>query len=99
MPSPDVLPRYWLGHDLIALLIHPVIRLASGQTDPATAVGDVLDFVRHLATWKEGTYETWDPLPFLVLYHVYWPLRLLFAWRKGQRWSRVNVSTTKMFAC
>lgn len=56
-------------------------------------------FLSHLLTWKDGTYEIWDPLPWFALYHVYWPLRFAMCLVKGTRWSRVNVSTTKMFEC
>ncbi|KAF3769461.1 hypothetical protein M406DRAFT_335354 [Cryphonectria parasitica EP155] len=54
-----------------------------------------------LITWNttDGTFELWDPWPFVALYHHYWPKAILSAWWKGQRWSRLNVSTTKMFYC
>lgn len=60
---------------------------------------NLLTFFSHLLTWKDGTYEIWDPLPWFALYHVYWPLRFAMCLVKGTRWSRVNVSTTKMFEC
>lgn len=60
---------------------------------------NLLTFLSHLLTWKDGTYEIWDPLPWFALYHVYWPLRFAMCLVKGTRWSRVNVSTTKMFEC
>jgi catechol O-methyltransferase len=44
-------------------------------------------------------FEVWDPLPFWWLYHVYWPAVF---WGRAcgggsGRWSRVNVSTGKVF--
>lgn len=60
---------------------------------------NLLTFLSHLLTWKDGTYEIWDPLPWFALYHVYWPVRFAMCLVKGTRWSRVNVSTTKMFEC
>lgn len=60
---------------------------------------NLLTFLSHLLTWKDGTYEIWDPLPWFALYHVYWPLRFAMCLVTGTRWSRVNVSTTKMFEC
>lgn len=60
---------------------------------------NLLTFFSHLLTWKDGTYEIWDPLPWFALYHVYWPVRFAMCLVKGTRWSRVNVSTTKMFEC
>ena len=57
-------------------------------------------FLEHLLRWKEGTFEIWDPLPWWLLNHVYWPLEVLSAavWT-GKRFSRFNVSTTKKFEC
>ena len=56
-------------------------------------------FADYAMTWKDGTYEVWDPLPWWWLYHVYWPMQFAYAAVAGVRWSRVNVSTTKMFLC
>lgn len=85
---------YWLGHDLVTLLYyrHTTISayLLSGRT-----------LLQHILFWKDGTYELWDPLPAWWLYHAYWPGQ--FAAKmlegKGGRWSRVNVSTCKIFGC
>ncbi|KAG9590125.1 hypothetical protein KCU90_g14242, partial [Aureobasidium melanogenum] len=49
--------------------------------------------------WKDGTYEIWDPLPAWWLYHVYWPFQFAKSLVTGFKWSRINVSTTKMFGC
>jgi catechol O-methyltransferase len=57
------------------------------------------DFVDHLLFWKDGTYEVWAPLPAWWLYHVYWPFQLALALVTGKKWSRANVSTSKMFKC
>jgi hypothetical protein len=47
--------------------------------------------------WRDGTLTVDDPVPFFVLYHVYWPARFVESLRTGKGWSRINVSTTKMF--
>jgi predicted ATP-grasp superfamily ATP-dependent carboligase len=90
-PAYPVSPRYWIAHDLVTLGVLPLVH---GGMEAWKGVCDLLG---HVTTWKEGSFETWDPWPTLVLYHVYWPLTILDAWWHGQRWSRVNVSTTKMF--
>ncbi|KAI1105469.1 hypothetical protein F4804DRAFT_350478 [Jackrogersella minutella] len=92
-------PRYWIGHDLVSLLIHPIILWWIGLVDFSQVTSEIRDFACHIITWKEGTFEIWDPLPALFLYHIYWPSVVLTAWWQGKRWSRINVSTTKMFAC
>ncbi|KXJ90766.1 hypothetical protein Micbo1qcDRAFT_120302 [Microdochium bolleyi] len=100
-PAGSPLPRYWLAHDLVALVSQPLVRLILGADGAAGGqlVRGVLKFLEHVLTWKEGTFEIWDPMPAVWLYHVYWPLTLLSALWRGVRWSRVNVSTTKMFLC
>jgi hypothetical protein len=47
--------------------------------------------------WRDGTLTVEDPVPFFVLYHLYWPMKFVESLRTGKKWSRINVSTTKMF--
>ena len=70
---------------------------------------DLSAFLDHILHWEDGTYDPSDPLPYWWLSHVYWPAQ--FAWclaasfgivgagRAKWRWSRINVSTCKMFEC
>ncbi|KAK7947772.1 uncharacterized protein PG986_008658 [Apiospora aurea] len=99
VPPSDAQSRYWVGHDLVSLGVHPAYRVAAGRISLHEFLSGLLVFFTHVLTWKEGTWETWDPWPAVTLYHAYWPLSIFDAWWKGQRWSRVNVSTTKMFTC
>lgn len=109
-PKEEETNYYWIGHDLLTLLFNPF--LSSLTTEPPhhplfffspsfyrAYKHNLLTFLSHLLTWKDGTYEIWDPLPWFALYHIYWPLRFAMCLVKGTRWSRVNVSTTKMFEC
>jgi hypothetical protein len=89
--------RYWLAHDLVILLVLPLTSMLRLRMSPVGFIRHLAELFGHITTWKEGTFEFWDPMPFLVLYHVYWPLVLLKAWVEGKRWSKINVSTTKMF--
>ncbi|KAI8958458.1 hypothetical protein F5Y11DRAFT_38895 [Daldinia sp. FL1419] len=98
-PSLDVQPRYWIGHDLVSLFLRPIFQRCTRSDTSKHAVSRILEFISHLLLWKEGTFEVWDPLPALILNHVYWPMTILSAWWRGNSWSRINVSTTKMFAC
>ncbi|KAK7921705.1 hypothetical protein PG985_009727 [Apiospora marii] len=99
VPPADADARYWIGHDLVSLVVHPAYRLVTGRIALQEFLAGLLAFFTHVLTWKEGTWEAGDPWPAVALYHAYWPLSILGAWRRGQRWSRVNVSTTKMFGC
>ena len=93
-------PRYyWLGHDIIALLLYPILSLFLRRISFRAYMYNCSIFLPHLLIWKDGTYERWDPLPFWWLYHIYFPGQFLVAILGGKWWSRVNVSTVKMFGC
>lgn len=98
-PPKDSRPRYWIGHDLVSLFLHPALKWGQGLIGFRHFTATALEFSRHLLFWKEGTFEVWDPFPAFCLYHVVWPMMILSAWWKKQQWSRINVSTTKMFTC
>lgn len=90
---------YWIGHDVVALALFPLLQLILGKSTITHCTESWLTFVEHVLFWKDGTFEVWDPLPWLVLNHVYWPGQFLRCILHRQKWSRVNVSTTKMFLC
>ncbi|KAJ4344642.1 uncharacterized protein N0V89_012386 [Didymosphaeria variabile] len=93
-PTPSY---YWLGHDLVALLILPVLDLMWGFATLNEVLNCMTDFWEHVVSWRDGTFTMQDPVPFFVLYHVYWPMRFLTSLMGGKGWSRINVSTTKVF--
>lgn len=97
VPHPD--RYYWIGHDVVTLLFSPLLLLLLRRTSLSEFAQNLKIFVEHLLLWKDGTYELWDPLPALWLYNIYWPAHFLLAMVQGRRWSRVNVSTGKMFGC
>lgn len=97
-PVKQSLGFYWVGHDLIGLFLHPLFQFLTLQIDLLRFAKDCRDFLEHLLLWRDGTFEVWDPLPWWWLYHVYWPGMFIDALMTGRRWSRVNVSTTKLFA-
>lgn len=99
MPPPDTRPRYWIGHDFFGSLLLPLWSLVTGEISREEFAGPLNEFWDYLVSWQDGTFELWDPWPFVALYHHYWPKAILEAWLKGDKWSRLNVSTTKMFAC
>ena len=91
---------YWIGHDLAALVILPLLSLISQDGPSFVEIFETLvTFVEHALWWQDGTFELWDPVPAWWLYHVYWPYQFLIALLTGKKWSRVNVSTCKMFMC
>ncbi|KAL1588485.1 hypothetical protein WHR41_02990 [Cladosporium halotolerans] len=99
-PAAPTKKYYWAGHDLVELLLLPLLRLLTGSgSNLSEASENVSTFVDHLLFWKDGTFELWDPWPAWWLYHVYWPVQFALALVLGRKWSRLNVSTTKMFMC
>lgn len=90
---------YWTGHDLTTKFMLPLLNLILRKTTLGDFVGELDVLFDHLFFWKDGTYEMWDPWPWWWLYHVYWPLRFWEKLWKGVKWSRLNVSTGKMFEC
>lgn len=91
---------YWIGHDIVELVLLPIMSLLTmGDTSLSKVLSSLSIFLEHLILWRDGTFEVWDPLPAWWLYHVYWPYQFLVALLGGEKWSRVNVSTCKMFGC
>lgn len=90
---------YWVGHDLINLVLLPLLRLLQGRIRLSEWIRGCSDFLTHLLFWRDGTFTIWDPLPWWWLYHVYWPGQFLACILQRRKWSRINVSTTKMFGC
>lgn len=90
---------YWVGHDVVTLLLNPLLQFFRRQTSFTAVLQDWITFIEHLLFWKDGTYETWDPLPWWWLYHVYWPGQFFCCILQRKKWARINVSTSKIFAC
>jgi len=88
---------YWIGHDLVTLLLAPCLEFLCQEQDIKEVFKGFKIFWNHLIYWHEGTFDSSDPLPFLVLYHIYWPSQFLTCLFTGRKWSRINVSTTKIF--
>lgn len=98
-PANNAPACYWVGHDLATLLVYPLFQLFTRQITFAAFLRSCLTLVEHLLFWKDGTFEIWDPLPWWWLYHVYWPGQFFRCILQRKKWGRVNVSTTKIFAC
>ncbi|KAL9026561.1 MAG: hypothetical protein Q9196_004792 [Gyalolechia fulgens] len=92
-------PCYWIGHDVVTLVLLPLLHLTMGRMHLRGWLQGCWESMTHVLFWKEGTFEVWDPMPWWWLYHVYWPGQFLACILQRRKWSRINVSTTKMFGC
>ena len=90
---------YWVGHDIVTGAVLPVLGLMTLNTGILSCLQDLLGFITHTLFWKDGFYEIWDPLPWLWQYHVWWPAQFVKSLSSGKNWSRINVSTNKIFGC
>ena len=89
---------YWFAHDFVVLSVLPLLRTLIGQSDLDHAINSQLEYWRHIFLWKDPTFEWWDPMPWLALYHICWPMEMaLTAWN-DKSWYQINVSTMKIFA-
>lgn len=98
-PTPTPPRYYWLGHDLVTLVLLPLPSLVRGRITVPAYLQGCKTFLAHVLWWRDGTFELWDPVPFWWLYCVYWPGLFAATVVRGGRWSRVNVSTCKVFGC
>lgn len=90
---------YWIGHDIFTLLLIPLLHVFSPKFSLSTYLGGYVTLLTHILTWKEATFEFWDPLPSWWLYHVYWP-KVWWAYTVNKtKWKKINVSTGRYFAC
>ncbi|WWC70509.1 uncharacterized protein I206_104460 [Kwoniella pini CBS 10737] len=106
-PPANTSPRSWIYNDLIMRYL-PVI-VSSPETLekihpslPACAIGirskaPTKPSEEPLIWRKDPTLVSDDWVPFVVLWHVYWPYLLLTRWWAGKKWTRLNVSTGRIF--
>ena len=90
---------YWVGHDFVCSFLLPCTALVTRNAAFGSLLDEVSNLIQYVLYWKDGTFEWSDPAPWWSLYHVYWPTQFLGAIVKNQNWSRINVSTTRMFVC
>lgn len=90
---------YWIGQDLIALVLYPALLLLTRHVRFSDFIRSCCIFLKHIYCWKDGVYEVWDPLPWWWLYHVYWPLQLVACILQGKKWSTINVGTNEVVLC
>lgn len=111
VPLPSSSPMSWLAHDLPARLlplvvprllrrlVHP-LWLRTSESASLIAPGAAGGFDLDAPGSRDAAWDAEDPLPFFALYHLMWPylmLRQVLVRRRA--WSRINVSTARIFEC
>ncbi|KAJ8060383.1 hypothetical protein OCU04_010712 [Sclerotinia nivalis] len=99
VPSLDAVQRgyYWIGHDFLTKILLPTLESIKFQQSTGSLIGEWLEFSEHVLSWKDGTYEIWDPWPAWCLYVLFLPGSFCVCIWEGKWWSRCNVSTGKFF--
>ncbi|KAH8679012.1 hypothetical protein BGZ60DRAFT_370720 [Tricladium varicosporioides] len=99
VPRPGVPGYYWISHDLITLVMLPILSIMRGEIGIHELIGKWVEFAGHVLLWKEGTWEVWDPWPWWWSIVGYWPAMFVVNLWERRWWSRCNVSTGKVFGC
>jgi hypothetical protein len=99
IPRPSIPGYYWIGHDLVTRVFLPLFGFLRSEMTFMDMFGGWMEFLEHVLYWRDGTWEIWDPWPAWWLYMVYWPAMFALSIWERRWWSRVNVSTTKIFGC
>ncbi|EPE24366.1 Glutathione synthetase ATP-binding protein [Glarea lozoyensis ATCC 20868] len=99
VPAPSIPGYYWINHDIVSLLLFPILRLLRGEIGITEVVERWTTFVEHVLFWRDGNFVVWDPWPWWWSIVGYWPAMFLVCLWERRWWSRCNVSTGKLFEC
>jgi len=94
-PNKNTAPRSWIYNDLIMRYL-PLLLPSSTALNvlhpslPGTLQGGARLSEDPFTYRVDPTLVADDWVPFLLLWHVYWPSLLLVRWWKGIRWTRVS---------
>jgi len=103
-PLPATAPRSWLYNDLfmrylpyaipfpeLLEIIHPSLPACHLTWEQKKTV---LPREGVLQLRVDPTLIADDPIPFLVLWHVFWPYLLITRWWQGKKWTRVSCANS-----
>lgn len=101
-PPDDLAPRSWIYNDLIMRYLPQVVgsRTTLAKIHPclplcklSVAERQMLQPSEELGKWRvDPTLVADDWVPFLVLWHVWWPALLVTRWWQGKKWTRVRAT-------
>jgi hypothetical protein len=100
-PNEHTVPRSWLYNDLIMRYLPLVVpsRHLLGLLHPSLPTTLLSPSQKTNRPREDPLVYRVDPtliaddwVPFLVLWHIYWPSLLLVRWWQGIRWTRVSLT-------
>ncbi|KAK0526495.1 hypothetical protein OC834_004787 [Tilletia horrida] len=92
---PRVLVEHMFGSDAVAE--QGGAKSAAAGSEQATSSAAAYDLEQ---TGRDGAWSATDPLAYFAFYHVQWPILLLRqAVLRRRAFSRINVSTARIFEC
>jgi hypothetical protein len=99
-PLPGTVPRSWIYNDLIMRYLPYVLPFAEilEMIHPSLPACHLTWDQKKRILPQEGVMQLRvdptliadDPIPFLVLWHVFWPYLLITRWWQGKKWTRVS---------
>ncbi|RDW69545.1 hypothetical protein BP6252_08565 [Coleophoma cylindrospora] len=76
-PVPGTPTYYWIGHDLFALFVLPLLNFLRLELGIRDLLAAWFLFIEHIIYGHEALWEFWDPWPALAFYLLYLPLNML----------------------
>lgn len=90
----------WLGHDIVARWSRTLVGSLLGLRTKVSASKKAALRYDLGACGRDGAWIRDDPLAYLAFYHLQWPVLLLRqAFVRQRPFSRINVSTARIFEC
>lgn len=87
----------WMGHELVVEVLLPMVEVWRGEMTVREWVQRMVKYVGGMVNLRDATFEVLDPIPWFWMYHVYYPWFFVLSLVLGKRWTRINVSTTRVF--
>ena len=86
-----------VGLDFFSMIVMPFIDSLHRRASVMEVFRNWFLFLQDALTWKDITFELWDPLPWMWQYHFYWPMQLLYLVVHGARWSSLDLFSGRVY--
>ena len=62
VPRPGVRGYYFLGREVVRLVLRPILGVLRRETGLREVLGGWIELVEFVLGWRKGWWEVWDPL-------------------------------------